>query len=229
MKKRPVVIILCGGKGERLRPLTQTIPKPLILIKGRPILAYLLDYLKKFNLMEIVVAAGYRADKIRDYFEGNHKDFKVTIVDSGDVDIINRIKDCSHLITDDFYVFYGDTLANVDLLQLQSFHHQENAKATITLYPLRSQYGLVEIDDDSVVIEFKEKPVLDKWINIGSFYFNYEVLGWMSEFTCYADFLEFMGSDRKIKGFRHYGTHITVNTIRELEEAEENIHEFTAQ
>lgn len=229
MKKPVTALILCGGKGERLRPLTESIPKPLVCIRGRPILGYLLDHVKKFGIRDVVIAAGFQVEKIEVFFRENHRDLKVKIVNSGDVDIIERIKACAPHIKDDFILLYGDTLADVDFNQLQEFHYAHSTKATITLYPLKSQFGLAEIDQDGNVTSFREKPILDEWINIGNFYYEFEVLSWMKDFSSYARFLEHLGARRKLKGFRHQGIHITVNTLRELEDAEENIHEFAAK
>ena len=226
MKKSVTALILCGGKGERLRPLTESIPKPLVHVKGRPILSYLLDHIQKFGITEIVIAAGFKAEKIREFFSSHPRGLKVTIVDSGDVDIIERVKACGPHLDGDFILFYGDTLADVDLGKLQDFHYARGAQATITLYPLKSQFGLATLDDDANVTRFEEKPTLDRWINIGNFYYPREALSWMRDFSSYAAFLEFLGHEKKLKGYRHDGVHITVNTFRELEDAEQNIHEF---
>lgn len=226
MKNKATALVLCGGKGERLRPLTESTPKPLVHLKGRPILSYLLDHIKKFNITDVVIAAGFQAEKIYEFFEHNHRDLNVTIVNSGDVDIIERIRNCSPHIKSDFILFYGDTLADVNLSQLQEFHKGQLSKATITLWPLKSQFGLAELDEKGYVTKFREKPTLDQWINIGNFYYEHEVLSWMNQFSSYADFLEYLGKEHKLLGFKHQGVHITVNTLRELEEAEQNIHSF---
>ena len=226
MKKNVTALILCGGKGERLRPLTESIPKPLVHVKGRPILSYLLDHIRKFGITEVVIAAGFKAEKIREFFGSHPHGLKVTIVDSGDVDIIERIKACAPHLDGDFILFYGDTLADVDLGKLQDFHYARGTQATITLYPLKSQFGLATLDDDANVTRFEEKPTLDRWINIGNFYYQQEALSWMRDFSSYAAFLEFLGHEKKLKGYKHDGVHITVNTFRELEDAEQNIHEF---
>ncbi len=227
MKKKVTALILCGGKGERLRPLTESMPKPLVHVKGRPILSYLLDHIGKFGINDIVIAAGFKAEKIEEFFRDNHRGLAVKIIDSGDVDIVERIKACAPHLHGDFILFYGDTLADVDLQKLQDFHDAEGAKATITLYPLKSQFGLATLDQDCNVTRFEEKPTLDRWINIGNFYYANEVLSWMKDYASYAAFLEFLGREKKLKGYRHDGAHITVNTFRELEDAEQNIHEFT--
>lgn len=226
MKSSVTAVILCGGRGERLWPLTESTPKPLIHLKGRPILSYLLDHLTKFGVTNVVIAAGFQAEKFTEFFQHNHRDLSITIVDSGHVDIIERIKDCGPHLDGDFMVLYGDTLADVNLDELQEFHLSHRGKATITLWPLRSQFGLAQLDEDENVTSFREKPVLDHWINIGSFYYAREVLTWMRDFTSYAEFLQFLGAERKLKGYRHYGVHITVNTLRELEDAADNVHRF---
>lgn len=226
MRKKVSAVILCGGRGERLRPLTESIPKPLVCIKGRPILSYLLDHVRKSGIVDVIVAAGFQAEKITAFFKDHHRELAVKIVNSGDVDIIERIKACSAYIPGDFILLYGDTLADVDFNRLQDFHYSQRALATITLYPLTSQFGLVELDQDDNVTSFQEKPVLDKWINIGNFYYDNSVLGWMNEYSSYARFLEALGSQGKLKGYRHRGIHITVNTLRELQDAEKNIDEF---
>ena len=226
MKNKVTALILCGGKGERLGALTESTPKPLLCLKGRPILSYLLEHIKRFNIANVVIAAGFQAEKMHLFFEENYSDINVTIVDSGDVDIIDRIKACSPYIKEDFVLLYGDTLADVNINQLQDFHYSHDSKATITLWPLKSQFGLAEIDNDENVIRFREKPVLDQWVNIGSFYYENEVLNWMEDFSSYAKFLEFLGERKKLKGYKHSGVHITVNTLRELEDAEQNVHEF---
>jgi glucose-1-phosphate cytidylyltransferase len=228
MKNNVTILILCGGKGERLRPLTESIPKPLVLLKGRPILSYLLDHVCKFGPAEVIIAAGFKADQIRLFFQKTHRDMNVTIVEAGDVDILARITACSTLIKGDFILLYGDTLADVNLDQLQDFHFSHSEKATITLYPLTTQFGLAELDEHGSVTSFREKPTLDQWINIGNFYFEREVLSWMEDFSTFSEFLEFIGRQKKLKGYKHVGIHITVNTLRELEDAEVNIDEFAA-
>lgn len=226
LKKKITALILCGGKGERLRPLTDMLPKPLVLLRGRPILSYLLDHLKKYGIEDVVIAAGFKAEMIHKFFAENYRDLNVKIVDSGDVDIIQRIKSCSSQIDDDFIVLYGDTLANVNLEQLQEFHFSHNLKATITLWPFKSSFGLFELDPDGNVINFREKPTLNQSINIGYFYYEQEILSWLRDFSGYAEFLEFLANQRRLKGFMHHGVHLTVNTLRELEDAEQLIDKF---
>lgn len=216
------VILLCGGKGERLRPLTEDLPKPLIPIKGKPLLGHIVEHLRKHSIREYIAAVGYKADKIKNYFE---KELNVTaqLVDSGDADIVKRLAACAPLINGPFLVLYGDTLSNVDLDDLIAFHRARPQKATVTVWPLRSPFGLLEVNDDGKVLSFQEKPTLDKWINIGYFYFEAEALAWMKDFEHFEDFLVHLVAKGELNAYRHKGVHITVNTVNDLKEAEDNI------
>lgn len=218
-------ILLCGGKGERLRPLTADLPKPLVPVNGKPLLGHIVEHAQKHAVKSFVAAVGFKADKIKKYLE---QDLGLTVefVDSGDVDIVKRLADCAPLIKGDFLVLYGDTLSNVDLDELAAFHRSRPEKVTITVWPLRSQFGLLDVAEDGKVVSFKEKPALDKWINIGYFYFEQEALSWMKGFTHFEAFLSHLVAQGQLNAYRHKGVHITVNTIKELEEAEENIGRF---
>jgi glucose-1-phosphate cytidylyltransferase len=220
------VILLCGGKGERLNPITNIIPKPLIPIKGIPILSYLVSYLEIYDFKDIIIATGYKSKKIYEYFDKNHKNLNIEIVDSGDVDIIKRIQDASSLISGDFIMCYGDTLADINFSEMIEYHHEHNGILTITSYPLHSPFGILDIGESGNVISFKEKPVLDKWINIGYLYFSKECLPYIKNNISFVDFLHERVKKKEMFSYKHRGIHITVNTITELRDAENNIASF---
>lgn len=220
------VLILCGGKGERLKPLTHKVPKPLIQIKGKPILSYLISYFETYGLRKFVIATGYKSEYIVSYFNKNHKNLDIRIIDSGDVDILERIQDAVQYIPGDFMMCYGDTLANVDIYKLIAFHKEHKRNVSITLYPLQSQFGVLELNMSGKVISFKEKPILDKWINIGYFYFSGKSRDAIAQSFSFVDFLQSTVKRNEMFGFKHTGLHITVNTITELQDAEKNITRF---
>lgn len=217
-------ILLCGGKGERLRPITDSIPKPLIPIKNKPILSYLIDHISKFGHEDLIVATGYQAEKIESFFSDAYKNLKIKLVNSGEADIIQRLKDCLEVAGDsDFMVFYGDTLSDIDISELIKFHQSHSGKATITVWPLQSQFGILEIDESNMVESFLEKPILDKWINIGYFYFDNSLKKEINKFNEFEEFLKYLIDKNELGAFKHTGLHITVNTQKELAEAENNI------
>lgn len=217
------VLILCGGKGERLKPLTESVPKPLVKINERPILSYLLSHFESYGFRKFVIAVGYKSESVKRYFKQNHRNLQVEIVDSGDADIIERIKDAAKYLSDDFIVSYGDTLADVDLEGLIRFHNGHDGDISVTCYPLQSQFGVLEISDNGRVASFVEKPVLDKWINIGYFYFSNRIMGKVRKHKHFLDFLHETIHENRLYSYKHRGVHITVNTIKELRDAESNI------
>ncbi len=223
-------ILLCGGKGVRLRPLTETLPKPLVPIKGEPILGHILDHLSSSPIEHYYIAGGYEINKIHEYFLSySLKEKKVTIVDTGEAEIIKRIYSCAKLIkSDGFLVLYGDTLADINIKQLLQFHASHNGLATITLWPMRSPFGVMEVGSQGRVESYLEKPILNKWINIGFFYFSSELISKMKSFEKFEDFIEYLIIKQELYAFKHTGKHITVNTLQELNDAEQNIDSLKA-
>ena len=217
------VVLLCGGKGERLYPLTNDIPKPLVKIKEKSILSHIIDHLFKFNMTDLVILTGYKSDKIESYIDEKYSSANIQIIDSGDVDIIQRLKDALPYIEGDFMVLYGDTISNIDISNLKQFHRLSKYPVTMAVWPLISQFGIVDINDKGGVAGFKEKPKLDKWINIGYFYFNHNMLHMIKEASSFSQFLEKIASKGMLGAYKHQGIHITVNTIKELSEAQKNI------
>jgi len=216
-------LILCGGKGERLKPLTNNIPKPMIQINKKPILEYVIDHILSFNIDEIIILTGYKGQLIKDQISDKYINKNIIFSNSGDVDIIKRINNVASFIDDDFLLFYGDTISDVNINALIKQHNMLNNEMTMTLWPLRSQFGIIDINSENIIYSYKEKPLLDHWINIGYFYINYRILSNMKKYDKFELFLLDLIKKRNVSGFKHKGAHITVNTIQELEEAEANI------
>ena len=100
-------IILCGGKGIRLRPLTIDTPKPLIKINNEPILSHVIKHLKSHGIKKYIIATGYQSHKIKDFMDNNHAKLNYKLIDSGDTDILSRVKDCIRNIKTDILLCYG--------------------------------------------------------------------------------------------------------------------------
>ena len=145
-------------------------------------------------------------------------------MNSGDVDIINRIHDCEPHLNDEFLVCYGDTLANINIIDLYNFHNNNNATGTVSSYQIQSQFGILNIDKNGLVSGFMEKPKLDAWINIGFFIFNKKVFNIKAK--NFADFIAQLAHSGYLYSFKHRGLHITVNTLTELKQAEKDINNF---
>lgn len=218
------VILLCGGKGTRLKPLTITTPKPMVKIKGKPILYYILNQLKKNDLNKFYVTTGYLSNIIETYFENNFKELDIKIINDGDVDIIERIKSVIRLEpNDEIMIIYGDTISDVDINSLIKYHKSQKNEGTMTLWPLKTNFGIVNIDDKNNITDFIEKPTLDKWINIGYFCIKPSLYNELFKFTSFAKFLSFCGKNKKLSAFKHLNNHYTINNLIELDIAENNI------
>ena len=227
--KLPEAIILCGGKGERLRPITLDIPKPLVQLNDLPIIQYVINHLVKYNICKINIACGYKSNMIKTHFAENCYSADISIYDSGDVDIIKRIQDILESVRSDVIVLYGDTISNVNIKSL-IFHHKTSSKyLTLATWPLKSSYGLVEISDNNTVISFAEKPTLNKWINIGYIYINQSYRNIIFNHDSFEAFLVESANNNNINAYKHYGLHITVNTLSELEEAQKNINSINEE
>lgn len=162
-------MILAGGFGKRLRPLTDSVPKPMIQIAGIPILERQIDWLLTHNISEIVICAGYRKDVIVDYF-GSGKKFGVSIgysIEEEPLGTGGALRNASMLINGDrFIVMNGDVLTNLDPWKI-IYSCDSTALGSIALVPLRSSFGIVE-NVDGLARAFREKPILkDYWINAG--------------------------------------------------------------
>ena len=223
MNKIEQAVILCGGKGERLKPITNEIPKPLVEINHKSILSYQINYLKRQGITRFIIATGYKSELIENYLDSNFQSSNIKVSNSGEVGIMERIVNCKALLDDKFLLCYGDTLANVDINRLTNFHNAHTGSTTISCFQLQSQFGIVKSTFDNLVTEFQEKPKLDAWINIGYFIFDKNTIN--NEFS-FVEFLSNLALSKNLFSYKHEGLHITVNTIKELKDAEKNIKFF---
>lgn len=220
-------ILLCGGKGERLRPFTEHAPKPLVPLRGQPILLHLLHHLEACGVTRFVLCVGYKAGMIRDflaeYFPGADR---FVCVDSGDASMTDRLVDARTHVADRALVCYGDTLANVDVAALFRFHSACGGLATLTTYPLQSPFGVVHSSEEGLVRSFQEKPMLPFWINIGFLVLERRALDALAKGSDMPAFLEGLATEGQLHAYRHQGSHLTVNTEKERAAAEATLAEM---
>jgi NDP-sugar pyrophosphorylase family protein len=166
------VILLSGGFGKRLKPLTDYLPKPMIPICNYPIIEWQIRYFKKFGIKDIIVCVGYRADQVIKHLEGKNLGVKLEYsVEKEPLGTAGAIKKASKYIdTDDFFVANGDVLTNLDLNKLKI---QPNSVAVI---PLRTSFGIVHLNGAKVE-RFEEKPeMFNYWMNAGIYHLKKEIL-----------------------------------------------------
>lgn len=155
-------LILAAGEGQRLRPLTLHMPKPMVPVGGRPIIEHLIGLLRAHGVREVAINLHYRPDAITDYF-GNGQKFGVEITYAHEESLLGSAGAARALdgfLTDTFLVLYGDVLTNVDLTALGAYHRAVGAAGTIGLYEVEdpSRCGIVELDAGGRVTRFVEKP-----------------------------------------------------------------------
>ncbi len=136
-------VILCGGIGTRLRPLTNNCPKPMVLANGRPFVTYLIDLLKKNNIKEVILLLGYLPKKFRVYF-GDGSKFGISIkysVSNIDDETGIRLKKAVNLLDDHFFLLYGDNYWPFSLKKMINFYKSKGVFATTTVYNNKDGYG----------------------------------------------------------------------------------------
>lgn len=172
-------IILAGGFGKRLRPLTDTTPKPMLLVADRPILEWQMGWLKSAGVDEFVLCIGHLRQKIMDHFgDGSFMGVRVHyVVESEPLGTGGALHNARLYFPESkdepFFVLNGDVISNLDLARTLKASLGLGINGALSLVPLPSPYGTVVTDDSKRVLEFKEKPrLLDHWINAGIYCFR---------------------------------------------------------
>ena len=210
-------LILCGGKGTRAYPHTLEVPKALLDVAGRPLIAHVLELYASQGFADFVLAAGYRHELLTDYAAGVPGDWSVTVVDTGlDTGTGARISACREQLGRRFFATYADGLADVDLAALLEFHDRHGRLATLTTVPLPSQYGTLDLDADGAVRRFQEKPVLrDHWINAGFFVLDEGVFDHWAGEDLERDVLPALAAAGELRAYRHDGFWKSLDTYKD--------------
>jgi mannose-1-phosphate guanylyltransferase len=176
-------LILAGGEGTRLRPLTHTVPKPVLPLVGRPHVAYVIDWLVRHGVDDAVVSCGHLAEGMRSAIAELEPGVEIRYAEEPDPrGTAGAIRFAEDMLGDRFLVLNGDVLCDLDLSALIEQHERTGARATIALYPVEdpSGYGLVHRHDDGEITEFLEKPSRDQIdtdeINAGAYLLERSVL-----------------------------------------------------
>ena len=219
-KKNLTVLILCGGKGLRLRPLTKDTPKPLIKVKNKSILENIIRYFSKFKVNDFIIATGYKHKIIDQFIKKKFKSLNVRTFYTGlNSDIVERIKRSTKYSKKYLLICYGDTLIDININEYIKFFMSHPKKITVASYQLESNFGIFDIKKKNQIIDFKEKPILDIWFNVGYFLFSANNFKLFSKFKKFKDLLKYLSRTRAMKTYKHFGNHLTINTLAELERA----------
>jgi NDP-sugar pyrophosphorylase family protein len=165
-------VILAGGMGKRLRPLTDYLPKSLIPVCSMPIIEWQIRYFKKFGVDEFIICAGYRADQLVRFLDSRDFDVKTSFsIEKSPLGTGGAVRNArKHIENEDFFVINGDVITNLDLNRLTK---QTN---TIAVIPLKTNFGIVRLKGEHVE-KFEEKPELSNyWMNAGIYYLENDMI-----------------------------------------------------
>ncbi len=177
-------LLLAGGKGTRLYPLTHSIPKPMVPVLNKPLLQRTIEYIRGYGIDEIVMSLCYQPEQIMEYF-GDGSRFGVKIyycIEESPLGTGGAIKNAEKYLDDTFLIFNSDIITDIDLQKLIDYHRNKGASVTIALTRVAnpSAYGLVDTDADGWITAFKEKPkpedITTDFINAGIYVFERNVL-----------------------------------------------------
>lgn len=236
-------IVLCGGMGTRLKEETEFKPKPMVEIGNKPILWHIMKIYAHFGYNDFVLALGYKGNHIKEYFlkhkyynsdfsfdtaEGkitnffeNDKEknnfnmiFAETGLETPHGERILKIK--MHLKEDMFMVTYGDGVADINIEKLIEFHKSHGKIATITGVHPASRWGLVNSDDNNIVTEFAQKPMLYDYVNGGFMVFNKEIFNFIQQGDMIEDALSRLIPQKQVALYKHEGFWYGMDTYKDF-------------
>jgi glucose-1-phosphate cytidylyltransferase len=217
---KPPVVILCGGRGTRLRERTESVPKALVEIGGRPILWHVIGIYAAQGFDRFMLATGYLGEMVEEFVavEAWPGGVAVECVDTGlDTPTGGRIaRLAGRLDGECFCATYADGVADVDLGALLDFHRGHGAPATVTVVRPHLQWGVAELGDDDRVEGFVEKPRSEGWINGGFFCFEPEVLSRLGEDSVLErEPLQELAAAGELRAYRHEGFWDCMDTYKD--------------
>jgi NDP-sugar pyrophosphorylase family protein len=223
-------VIIAGGLGKRLRPLTEDRPKPLVEVAGRPIIEWQIEWLKRNGVRTFIVLAGYYREKLIEFL-GSGSRFGVSVayvVEEEPLGTGGAIKNAERVIGDETFVAVnGDIVTNIPVTELVSYlEASSGAVAAIGLVPLKSPYGIVELKDDGKVASFREKPTLEEYlINAGVYVMRPEVFDYLpAKGDIERDTFPKLAAEGRLVGkvFRGYYWK-SIDTVKDVEEASQEV------
>jgi glucose-1-phosphate cytidylyltransferase len=217
---KPPVVILCGGRGTRLRERTETVPKALVEIGGKPILWHVIGIYAAQGFERFLLATGYLGGMVEDFVaaEGWPDGIEVECVDTGlDTPTGGRIAHLGERLDgEDFCATYADGVADIDLDALLDLHRAQRALGTVTVVQPHLQWGVAKLGDEHKVEGFVEKPRSEHWINGGFFCFESGALDYLDEDSVLErEPLERLAAEGQLSAYRHDGFWDCMDTYKD--------------
>jgi NDP-sugar pyrophosphorylase family protein len=230
-EKKVELVILCGGRGRRLNPVTESIPKALVPVRGKAIVEHVIDVYSSGGVKNIIFCIGYKGQKIISHLSNKEDSYQFS--DSGeDASMLLRLYKAKEKINAKrVIVAYCDTFIDLDPEEILRKHEELNVSATIITASVINPFGLVNVDESMKVSSFVEKPVQTYFI--GTFILEYDAFNLiepemldMPDGDGLISFFQKLISSGKLGAYQHDGMQITFNTEEELERAETELHRF---
>jgi len=236
------VVILAGGFGTRLSEETNTLPKPMVEIGGKPILWHLMKLYSSYGYNDFVILLGYKGHLIKEYFtnyfiynsdlkintnlnkieiiNNNNENWQITLIDTGQNTMTGgRIKRVEDIINNEkFFLTYGDGLSDINLNDLLNFHNQHKKSLTISAIQPEGKFGALNIDELNNVLSFQEKPKGDgNWVNGGFFVCEPDIFKYIrGDEEIFENYpLETLTNENKVIAFKHKGFWKCMDTLRD--------------
>ena len=239
------VVILCGGKGTRMREETEYKPKPLVEVGGMPILWHIMKIYSHYGFNDFVLCLGYKGNLIKEYFlnfewfandftlhmgDGKGKvlththtmeNWNITFADTGeDTDTGGRVKNIQKYIDgDSFFLTYGDGVADIDISSLLEFHKSKGKVATVTGTKPTWRFGVLDVGNSGIAASFAEKPATNGLINGGFFVLDTRIFDYLNEDSNLEhDALQKLAIEDELAVYQHDGFWRCMDTYKEVEE-----------
>ncbi len=213
------MVILCGGRGTRLQEHTQSIPKPLVEIGGRPILWHVIQIYLAQRFRRFLLLTGYLGEQVQRFVaeQAWPAGTEIRCLDTGeDTPTGGRLHRAGGELEGDFCLTYADGVADVDLDALVAYHSSHGAAATMTVVRPELQFGVARLGTDGAVQGFTEKPRSEHWINGGFFCFTTDVLELLHDDSVLErEPLSHLAAGGRLQAYRHAGFWDCMDTYKD--------------
>ena len=215
-------VILAGGRGTRLAEYTKLVPKPMVKIKGKPIITYIIKHFYNYGVREIIIASGYKHKIINRYFKKVilFKDLKIRVINTGLNTLtgkrISKLKKYFNK-NENFFLTYGDGISNINLSKLLKFHNNHKKIATLTAVHPPARFGELKLKKNKL-IKFDEKPQLTSgWINGGFFVLNKNFFNFLNNKNVMLERepIQKLIKKKNLMSFKHNGFWMCMDTPRD--------------
>lgn len=239
------VVIFSGGQGTRMKEETEFRPKPMVTVGGMPILWHIMKIYSHYGYNDFIIALGYKGDYIKDYFlnqeyfthdfsvktktgekilfkdgRKSRDDFNITFVDTGLETLTGErlLKVKKYITSDLFMVTYGDGVSDININDLIKYHQSKKVMGTIAGVHPKSKWGLVVADKNNIVKEFRQKPVLNEYVNGGFMVFNRKVFDYLAPRETIEQVMDKLVEEGQLSVYFHDGFWSAMDTYQDMED-----------